>query len=265
MIERRRFHSARPNEQALSVTAGLSIAKTHDRNFFGSLEFAKIQRERGAFAVAANTIREEEKARVARELHDELAQSLTVLKMDTVWVRDNAVRGPEAIASRLSEMIAMLDNTVAATRRIAADLRPLMLDDLGLLPAIEWLASSFTQRCGVPCVVCVEESLELELQEPYATAVFRIVQESLTNVAKHAGASKVSVGLSKSSDELILMVQDDGCGFFTTSARKPQSLGLMGLHERAQLLGGIVRLKSAPGKGTCVEVSIPLQHFGVSQ
>ena len=227
-------------------------------------ESAQLHEERRAFAVAANAIREEEKARLARELHDELAQSLTALKMDTIWVRDNAAGGPETVAARLNEMVVMLDRTVAATRRMAADLRPLLLDDLGLVPAIEWLASSFSQRCGVPCSLSVDEGLELELQEPYATAVFRIVQESLANVAKHAGASQVAVALGKAAGAVILVVQDNGCGFFTAAARKPQSLGLMGLRERAQLLGGRVTIKSAPGQGTCVEVCIPLQQAGAT-
>ena len=217
---------------------------------------AQHKAEQRAFAVAANAIREEEKARLARELHDELAQSLTALKMDTIWVRDHADGGLETVAKKL----AMLDRTVAATRRIAADLRPLLLDDLGLVPAIEWLASSFTQRCGVPCNLRIPDELNLELQEPYATAVFRIIQESLVNVAKHAGASQVTATLETFSDAVVLVVQDDGRGFRMAAARKPQSLGLIGLRERAQLLGGSVFIKSAPGQGTRIEVRIPLQQ-----
>lgn len=225
-------------------------------------ESARLLEERRAFALAANAIREEEKSRLARELHDELAQSLTALKMDTIWVRDNAACEPQRATARLTEMVKLLDRTVAATRRMASNLRPLLLDDLGLVPAIEWLATSFTQRCGVPCRVSVDEALELELLEPYATAVFRMVQESLNNVAKHAGASQVVVVLDKTAHTVKLVVQDNGCGFLTTAARKPQSLGLMGLRERAQLLGGSVAIKSKPGQGTCVEVSIPLHQTG---
>jgi signal transduction histidine kinase len=109
----------------------------------------------------------------------------------------------------------MLDSAVASTRRIAADLRPMLLDDLGLVAAIEWLASNFTQRCGVACKLFLDE--ELQLQEPYATAVFRIVQEALTNVAKHAGASQVSVTVDKVPGAIILTVLDNGCGFSTTA------------------------------------------------
>lgn len=218
----------------------------------------RLEHERRAFAMAVNAIREEEKARIARELHDELAQSLTALKMDTLWVRDHAARVPEAVFARLSEMVNTIDRTVSATRRIAADLRPMLLDDLGLLPAIEWLVSSFIQRSGADCTLSVDQGLALELPEPYATAMFRIVQESLANVAKHAGASQVKVALGKVPDGVMLRVQDNGCGFFTVAPRKPQSLGLLGLRERAQLLGGMATIKSAPGQGTCVEVYIPL-------
>ena len=247
-----RFRAMMPLAQGFAVNMPL-----------GSGETTQFLADRRAFAVAAQAIREEEKARLARELHDELAQSLTALKMDTIWVRDHALSAPAMVTAKLSEMVEMLDRTVAATRRMAADLRPLMLDDLGLVPAIEWLASNFKQRFGVPCTLSVHNEMALELPEPYATAVFRIIQESLNNIAKHASASKVMVTLEKSADSVRLCVQDDGCGFFAKGARKPQSLGLMGLHERAQLLGGSVVIRSARGKGTTVEVSIPLGHTGV--
>lgn len=217
-----------------------------------------LEHERRAFAMAANAIREEEKARVARELHDELAQSLTALKMDALWVREHLPAASEAVFARLGEMAKTIDHTVSATRRIAADLRPMLLDDLGLLPAIEWLVSSFTQRSGVACTLTVDEGWALEFQEPYATAMFRIVQESLANVAKHARATQVRVALGKVPDGVMLQVQDNGCGFFTVAPRKPESLGLLGLRERAQLLGGIATIRSTPGQGTCVEVYIPL-------
>ena len=141
-------------------------------------------------------------------------------------------------------------------RRIAADLRPLLLDDLGLLAAIEWLGPNFSQRTGVACTLLADE--DLELQEPYATAVFRIVQEALANVAKHAGATEVAVVIGSLPGEITLSVRDNGKGFVTGMPRKPQSLGLMGLHERAQLLNGRVSIDSAPGQGTSVGVTIPL-------
>jgi len=220
----------------------------------------QAQRELQAFASESHALREGEKARIARELHDELAQSLTAIKMDAIWVRDNLADGHDAIQAKLKGMLALLDNTVAATRRIAADLRPLLLDDLGLGPAIEWLAHNFTQRSGVDCSLDVDD--EVDLPEPYASAVFRIVQESLANVAKHAQATRVTVSVERKPHSVTLRIEDNGVGFEVKAPRKTHSLGLMGLRERAQLLQGSVQIQSQPGQGTQVAVSIPVQDVG---
>jgi PAS domain S-box-containing protein len=241
----------------------------------------KARQDLARFATEAAAIREQEKTRVARELHDELAQSLTALKMDATSVRQQLAAAAHPAASplplatsvslgaKLDGMLALLDDCVAATRRIAADLRPLVLDDLGLVPAIEWLVQSFSQRHGVPCHLDIDESLELG--EPYATAVFRIVQESLANVAKHAQAHQAWVRVAREPgpsaaahgggtrvDCIVLEVRDDGVGFDAEADRKPESLGLIGLRERAQLLGGQVRITTAPGQGSTVQARVPL-------
>jgi len=217
-------------------------------------ERVRARQDLARFATEAAAVREQEKSRVARELHDELAQSLTALKMDAIWLRDHLGADP-AVKDKAVGMLRMLDTSIASVRRIAADLRPLILDDLGLVPAIEWLAQSFTQRHGVACELDIDESLEL--QEPYATAVFRIVQESLVNVAKHARATTARVRVAREGREIVLEVRDDGAGFDAAAARKPQSLGLIGLRERAQLLEGTVGIESAPGQGTRVQARIP--------
>lgn len=219
-------------------------------------ERVKARQDLARFATEASAIREQEKSRVARELHDELAQSLTALKMDATWLRDHLARDPAAAVAKVAAMLATLDDCVAATRRIAADLRPLVLDDLGLVPAIEWLAQSFTQRHGVPCTLDLDGALEL--REPHATAAFRIVQESLANVAKHARARQAWVRVAREGEQVVLEVCDDGCGFDPQAARKPDSLGLMGLRERAHLLEGMVRIESQPGQGTRVQARIPV-------
>jgi signal transduction histidine kinase len=175
--------------------------------------------------------------------------------MDATWLRDNYRADADGAGYKLGEMIALLDSAVASTRRIAADLRPLVLDDLGLVPAVEWLVQNFTQRYGVACELDADESIEL--REPYATAMFRILQESLNNVAKHAAATRVQVRLAREGDELLLSVRDNGAGFRVTDPRKPQSLGLVGLRERALLLQGRVEITSEPGAGTRVQVRIP--------
>ncbi len=218
-------------------------------------ERVRAQEEMAAFTAEASGIREQEKSRIARELHDELAQSLTALKMDSHWVGDN-IEDHAAAVARLSEMQVLLDQAVAATRRIASDLRPLVLDDLGLVAAIEWLASSFTQRHGIRCELELDETLDL--REPYATNLFRIVQESLVNVAKHSRAACAHVRLLRSPGGVLLSVQDDGAGFRPADPRKAQSLGLVGLRERTRLLRGTAAVTSEPGKGTRVEVRIPL-------
>lgn len=221
-------------------------------------ERVRAQHELATFAAEASGVREQEKSRIARELHDELAQSLTALKMDTMWLRDRIRSEPEAAVAKLDAMLAMLDSAVASTRRIAADLRPLVLDDLGLVPAIEWLVQNFIQRTGVRCELEIDEALELG--EPYATAVFRIVQESLHNVAKHARATDVRVRVERKRDAMELAVQDNGVGFRTEDPRKPQSLGLVGLRERAHLLRGEVNITSEAGAGTRVQARIPLKE-----
>jgi len=206
---------------------------------------------------AANAAREQEKTRIARELHDELAQSLTALQMDVAWCKEKIPEGQSATVARLAKMEGVLDQTVAATRRIAADLRPLMLDDLGLVPAVEWLTETFSERTRIPCELVVDDA-ELDLPGAQATAVFRIVQESLANVGKHARASRVKVTIERKGSDLALSIRDDGAGFSPGAPRKPNSFGLLGLRERASLLGGDVTITSAPGRGTHVEVRLPV-------
>ncbi len=226
-------------------------------------ERVRVQRELQTFAAESHALREGEKTRVARELHDELAQALTAIKMDTIWVRDSLRDCPADVQAKLQGMLGMLDSTVAATRRIAADLRPLLLDDLGLGAAIEWLAHNFTQRTGVPCELDVED--DIDMPEPYATAVFRIVQESLANVAKHAQAQQVRVQVTRAAHSATLRIEDDGVGFDMAAPRKVHSLGLMGLRERAQLLQGSVNVQSQPGAGTQIEISIPVLEAGAAK
>jgi PAS domain S-box-containing protein len=256
------IYGLRANGEEFPVDASISQLASPEGKLYTVIlrdvtERVRAQRELAAFAAEASGVREQEKSRIARELHDELAQTLTALKMDTGWLRDNLGSVPAAAKEKLAAMMGMLDDAVASTRRIAADLRPLVLDDLGLVAAIEWLAQTFRQRTGVECVLEADE--DLELAEPYATAVFRIVQESLNNVAKHAEASRVTVHLERQGDSFRLVVQDDGRGFAVTAERKPQSLGLVGLRERAHLLRGAVLVTSEPGRGTRVEATIPVQ------
>jgi PAS domain S-box-containing protein len=255
-------YALRANGEEFPVDASISQLDTPEGKLFTVIlrdvtERVRSQDELAALAAEASAIREQEKTRIARELHDELAQSLTALKMDTIWVRDN-LPADDGTAARLGQMLIMLDATVAATRRIAADLRPLMLDDLGLAPAIEWLVQNFIERTGVRCELAMPQ--DLELNEPYATGIFRMVQESLANVAKHARAAKVRVAIERAQQEVTLRVEDDGVGFDATAPRRQHSMGLAGLRERAQLLKGSMSVNSKPGSGTRIEARIPVRE-----
>ena len=213
-------------------------------------------------AAAVSSVREQEKSRVARELHDELAQALTALKMDVAWLKERTPADQQPALAKLESMQNMLDATVKATRRISSDLRPLMLDDLGLIPAAEWLVNNFVQRHGIHCRFTADPP-DLDLQDPHATAIFRIMQESLTNVARHAHASHVDITLDGANGEITLRVRDDGCGFAPTDPRKPNSFGLVGLRERVYLLDGEITVDTAPGKGATIEVRIPMPQGAV--
>jgi PAS domain S-box-containing protein len=221
-------------------------------------ELRRSKDELQEVGAAAHLMREQEKSRIARELHDELGQLLTMLQMDVAWCKEKRPAGNDAFAAKLDRMEALLQSTIAATRRIAADLRPLMLDDLGLIPSIEWLVENFAQRTGIACELTVEDR-DLQLSQAHATAIFRIVQESLTNVAKHAQASHADIAIESEPHVLVVRIVDDGVGFSTQAQRKPASFGLFGLRERASQIGGEVSIVSARGKGTFVEVRLPLE------
>jgi len=200
--------------------------------------------------------REEEKTHIARELHDELGQLLTALKMDLSWLRE---RLPADLRDKAVEMSAMLDQTVTATRRISADLRPLMLDDLGLVDATGWLVQDFAKRSGVSCEARLAEAEALQdVSKSVATAVYRAVQESLTNIARHAGAKHAWVLLAVEDGLIHVEVEDDGRGITPQDLAKSRSLGLKGMRERFAYLGGALEIGAAPRGGTRLRLRVPL-------
>lgn len=200
--------------------------------------------------------REEERRRIARELHDELGQRLTALKMELAALAGGTPQGQEH--ERIDIMLGMVDETLAAVRRISADLRPMMLDDLGLDAAIEWLARDAARRLGIEVSVRVGEH-ETALDDRIATAAFRMVQEALTNVARHARASDVHVELRQLGGELALTVQDNGVGFPADALHREGSFGLLGMRERAAMLGGRVEIDNPAGGGARLAVRLPLR------
>jgi len=202
--------------------------------------------------------REDEKTRIARELHDELGQLLTALKMDLAWLRERLDGGSAELAEKAQQMDHMLDQTVGSVRRISADLRPLMLDDLGLADAAQWLVDDFAKRSGVECRLYLAEDDALDaVERAAATTVYRALQESLTNIARHAGARQAWVMLGLNDGAVELEVEDDGHGITPEDLGKARSLGLKGMRERARYLGGSVEVSRAPRGGARVRLSVP--------
>lgn len=210
-------------------------------------------------AAYLQSAREEERTRIAREIHDEFGQVLTALKMDVTWMRQRLPEGQPDLEGKMQDMIDLIDETVQMVRRIATELRPGLLDDLGLVAAIEWQAQEFTKRSGVPCTLNVEAP-EVPLDRELTTALFRIFQETLTNVARHAQATRVTVTLAQRESSLVLIVEDDGKGISSEEIEGRESLGLVGMRERALGLGGSLTLEGTPNEGTTVTVRIPLNH-----
>jgi two-component system, NarL family, sensor histidine kinase UhpB len=243
-------------------TTELDASNRHLQQQIGEREQAETalqqsKQELHEIAAVGATAREQEKQRIARELHDDLLQSLSTLAMELNWLREREAARDEASEQRVLAMQKLLVSAVVSTRRIAADLRPLVLDDLGLIPAIEWLLEKISERYGIDCTIDVEPQ-HLDLADPYATAVFRIAQEALANVARHANASRVEVRLAATDRQIRLCVRDNGRGFDVREPRKANSFGLVGLRERAHLIHGELQIESTPERGTSIELHIPL-------
>jgi two-component system sensor histidine kinase UhpB len=205
--------------------------------------------------------REQERAVIARRIHDELGQVLTALAMDVAWLEARLGARLPPLSDKCRAMAGQIEQAIGRVRTLATELRPAVLDDLGLVPAIEWEIQQFTLRTGVEC------ALDLPAQPPVldserATDVFRILQEALTNVARHAGARRVEVRLWADPRRLELEVRDDGRGIGSAEAADRRSLGLLGMRERALRWGGGMEVGPRHGGGTCVRLTVPLRGSG---
>jgi PAS domain S-box-containing protein len=220
---------------------------------------AELERSRAdlrALAAHLQEVREEERARISREVHDVLGQQLTAIRLGVGALARRLAADPEGEA-RADDTRALIDETIQRVRDIAAELRPGILDDLGLASALEWYAERFGARAGLPCRLAVAGTDEAVPPEA-ATAVFRIFQETLTNAARHARASAVDARLEVTPGRILLRVRDDGVGIAPERLEAARTLGLLGMRERARALGGTVEIEGAPGDGTTVTVRIPL-------
>lgn len=208
-----------------------------------------------AWAVSLVGTLEDERLRIARGMHDELGQLLTALKLELAGLAQVAT-GPGS-APRIASMKALIDETIVAVRRIADDLRPLMLDDLGLNAAVESLARTAAERMDIEVTVRHDEH-DPPVQPGVATALYRMVQEALTNVARHAHATDVNIDLRVAGSHVVLVVEDNGIGLPADALRREGSWGLRGLRERVTLFGGTLTLDNAPGSGARLTVRLPL-------
>ena len=199
---------------------------------------------------------EKERTAIARELHDELGQVLTALRMDSVWLAEHLKNGAANAAARASKMCELIDSTIDEVRGLATRLRPGVLDHLGLIDALEWYAAEFAKRTGITCIF---KSLDIsKVDDIVATAAYRIAQEALTNVARHSFATKAQITLKADAGTLTLAVTDNGRGFDTRRIAESECLGLAGMRERASLIGGSLEIQSKPQKGTQVYFKLPL-------
>ncbi|MDH3575019.1 MAG: histidine kinase, partial [Desulfobacteraceae bacterium] len=215
---------------------------------------AQDQLRRLSGSIMAN--QEKERAAIARELHDELGQVLTALNMDSAWLHDRLKEIDSKAAQRALSMAELIDKTIDEVRSLAIRLRPGVLDDLGLVDALEWYTAEFERRTGITCVF--EHFNIPNISDNIATAAYRIAQEALTNVARHASASRIEVDLKEKEGILSLTTVDNGMGFNASELSETEALGLAGMRERAVLVNGVLNVLSQPGDGTRVHFKVPI-------
>ena len=259
----------RASGEEFPIEASISQASEAGRRYFTVIlrditlrkqgEEALIKQKEELRELSARVLeaREEEKTRIARELHDELGQLLTALKMDLLWLRERQKGDDAEVAAKTAGMEGLLDQMVSSTRRISADLRPLMLDDLGLADAASWLVQDFSQRSGIRCEIKLVGEDFAGVEGSIATAVYRAIQESLTNIGRHSGAKNAWVVLAIEGDQVHFEVEDDGRGIAPQDMAKVRSLGLKGMRERVAYFGGSLEISRAPRGGTRLRAQVP--------
>jgi PAS domain S-box-containing protein len=239
------------------LTANKLLKKMLDEGKRAEEEIRKSRERLRNLSGRLQSLLEEERTRISREIHDELGQALTALKIDLSLTRRSLVSGGHAEQSaKIHENEHAVNRIIQTVRKIATDLRPGVLDELGVAPAIEWMAKDFQSRTGIGCKVSLH-GVDKISDTVRATAIFRIVQEALTNVMRHAAASRVNVSLKKKDHTLIAEVRDNGIGITQERIIGSKSLGLIGIRERVRLLGGEAVIRGKPGKGTSVRVTLP--------
>jgi signal transduction histidine kinase len=224
-------------------------------------EALKASREQlQALTAYLQNVREDERTQIAREIHDELGQGLTGLKMDISWLKNklhNVKDMPQSIKEKIDSLLILTNTTIQSTRELVLKLRPSVLDDLGLIAALKWQARVFEERSGNRCTL-MHKFDEQVVSRERATMLFRILQECLTNVARHAGATEVEIDVMQTGAEITMKIHDNGNGITDQAINDPTSFGLIGMRERVRLFKGDLSIAGSPERGTTVLVGIPI-------
>lgn len=244
-----------PEELELLRTLGDMLRLAYDRRRWEEQLQTQSEQLR-ALSASVQSAREEEGTRIAREIHDELGAALTSLRWDLEALQQS-VGNREGVVEKTRQMIELIDATVGTVRRIASELRPSVLDDVGLAAAIEWQAQEFTKRTGIE-TRCRSAADRVSLSSEQSIAVFRVFQEALTNILRHASASRVDISIEQTSDEFLLTIRDNGRGITAAEQTSQRTLGILGMKERVNLIGGNISFAGAEGQGTTISVRVKL-------
>jgi PAS domain S-box-containing protein len=238
------------------LTGYQSVGRDITDRKLAELELLRSREQLRDLAAHFQAVREQERATIAREIHDEVGQAMTALKIGLSRLAKRLPKAANALRDMTGDMSEIADETIQTVQRICAELRPRMLDELGLAAAIKWQAHEFQKRMGICCEVSLDP-IDATLDQEYTTALFRIFQEALTNVARHAEATIVTASMKQHADELVLMVRDNGKGITEKQVCDSKSLGLIGIRERVHPWGGSVLIRGERGKGTTITVRLP--------
>jgi signal transduction histidine kinase len=248
-----RFGSHKQIKGVIHIVRDITQRKESEENLRKSRE--KLRN----LAAHLHSVREEERKSIAREIHDELAQALTALKMDLFWLNKRLPEDRCSLLEKITSMSGLIDTTISSVQRISSELRPGLLDDLGLKAAIEWQVEEFRNRTGIGCELNIDGEYDA-LDGDRAITIFRIFQEALTNVMRHAKASRVDISLFEKNGNIHMEINDDGRGVTEKAISDSRAFGLIGMRERAYHWGGKVQIRGTGDKGTSVKVSIPLDR-----
>lgn len=239
-------------QQFITVTQDISERKQAEDILRSSRE------EMRNLAMHIESVREEERTLIAREIHDEFGQTLTALQMDMFWLKGQIPGNRRQVIAKIDEMLGLVDATADRVREISYELRPGILDDFGLEAALEWAVNNFAERTKIKCDVTVEPE-NVTLDKDLTTVIYRILVESLNNIARHAGATGVKVSLRVNSEQAAFHIEDNGRGITPDEVRDHRSFGLLGMKERVTYRGGKIDIRGVPGEGTFIDITLPLR------